>query len=128
VIRNFLQILTRLYIPLLLMSLFSCAGNLRLNMDRCETSESEFANTKEEFTIDKSFTAKVWSFGLLASQVNDIPLKDLLREQAISCVNVKYLRYTIGQSFWDQLLSVVPYIQRSSIKIEVMKTKDTTAF
>tara|TARA_Y100000780_G_C13696027_1_gene422617 strand:+ start:56625 stop:57002 length:378 start_codon:yes stop_codon:yes gene_type:complete len=118
-----------IYILLFLGPLFtSCAGNLSLKLDDCNIAQTQIAPTNTVFNIDRSFTTKVWSYGISSDSKTSLSLKDILREKALSCVNIKYIRYTIGQSFWDQLFSIIPFIQRSSIKIEVMKTEDAVGF
>ncbi len=115
-----------------LILLSSCAGNLRVSLKGCEISEAQIAditgNTQGKFEPDRIFTAKLWSTGMTSDSINDVVLKDILAEQGISCVSVKNLRYTLGQSFWDQIFSVVPFIQRSSLKVELVKTEDAVGF
>jgi len=124
VIRYFSRILYFFF----LCTLFSCAGSLRLKLEECNISDLQIAQTNRAFTVDRSFTTKIWSYGISSDSVTDISLKEVLGEKAISCVNIKYIRYTIGQSFWDQLFSIIPFIQRNSLKIEVMKTQDAVGF
>lgn len=117
---------------ILLLLLGSCAGNLRVSLKGCEISQVQIADTsgktQGKFEPDRSFTTKIWSFGMAEDSVTEVTLKDVLIEQGVSCVNIKTLRYTLGQSFWDQIFSVVPLIQRSSLKVEMVKTADAVGF
>ncbi len=106
----------------------SCAGNIRVKMDDCDISEAEISRTREKFNVDKRFTAKIWSYGIMEDSATEVQIKDVLREQGLSCVNIKYIRFRMGQSFWDQIFSIVPFIQRTSLRIEVMKTEDAVGF
>ncbi len=127
-----IKIFSQMALFLTLLCCASCAGNLRVSLKECEISQAQFAditgNSNGEFKPDRTFTTKLWSTGIGPDSVTDVVLKDVLSEQGVSCVSVKYLRYTIGQSFWDQIFSVIPFVQRSSLKVEVVKTDDAVGF
>jgi hypothetical protein len=42
-----------------------------------------------------------------------------MAEKEIECRSIAYLRYKIGQSFWDQIFSILPFMQRMTIEVEV---------
>lgn len=118
---------------LTLFSLFflsSCAGSLRVSLKNCPNSSAQFAQItgkdSSSFHPDHSFTTKFWSYGISYDSPSEVDLKDVLTDNGFNCENIKYIRYTLGQSSWDQMFSIVPFVQRSSIKIEVAMKDGTT--
>jgi len=111
------------FLCIFLILLSGCAGSLRVSMKDCLQSSAQFAQitgkNKNSFHADHTFTTKVWSYGISSDSPIEVELKDILADHGFNCVNIKYMRYTLGQSLWDQVFSVVPFIQRSSIKVEL---------
>lgn len=100
--------------------LSSCAGGVRLVQKECIRSDARLAEDQNAFRVDKKFSQKVWSMGSGESSASEVNLKEVLEGEDINCQNVKYIRYSIGQNFWDQIFSIVPFIQRSHVDYEVM--------
>lgn len=73
----------------------------------------------KEFNPNKVWQRKVWTSGGNGQAPTTLTLKELLSEKEIECKSVKSLRYRIGQSFWDQIFSIVPYFQRMTLTVEV---------
>ena len=117
------KVLISPFLCILLILLSSCAGSLHVSMKNCLKSRVQFAQVNARdastFHADHTFTTKFWSYGISSERPTDVELKDVLTDNGYSCVNIKYMRYTLGQSLWDQVFSVVPFIQRSSIKVEL---------
>lgn len=49
--------------------------------------------------------------------VNKVFVKKLLQEKKIDCNNLKTLSFTLGQNAFDQLLSFIPFVRRSTVVI-----------
>lgn len=110
------------FVILLLGSFFlisSCAGSVKITGRGCQAFDGEFVNINKEFRPDKVWQKKVWTHGGPESSARTFTLEELLLEKEIDCRKVGRLRYEIGQSFWDQIFSIVPFIQRMTIKVEV---------
>jgi len=63
---------------------------------------------------------KYWSYGGEEDSSETTNLGELLAHKQIECKKVKFLRLTTGQTFWDQIFSIVPFIQRMTLNIELM--------
>ena len=99
--------------------LTSCAGSVRISGRGCISKDAQFVNRNVLFKPNKVWQKKVWTFGGEADDVKSFSLVDLMSEREIDCKQIAYLRYKIGQSFWDQIFSIMPFMQRMTIDVEV---------
>lgn len=97
----------------------SCAGSVRVSGRGCTSLDGQFVNKNVFFKPNKSWQKKVWTFGGEAEDVKSFSLAELMAEKEIDCRSIAHLRYKIGQSFWDQIFSFLPLMQRMTIEIEV---------
>lgn len=102
-----------------MMAISSCAGSVRITGRGCVSKDAQFANKNVFFKPNIQWQKKVWSFGGEESDAKSYSLVELMSEKEIDCRNIAFLRYRISQSFWDQIFSVVPFMQRMTIEVEV---------
>lgn len=104
----------------------SCAGSVKIVGRGCQTFDGQFMDINKEFNPDKVWQKKVWTSGGPESSARTFTIEEVLLEKEIECRRVSRLRYKIGQSFWDQVFSIVPFVQRMTITVEV-ETKANTS-
>lgn len=102
-----------------LLFLSSCAGSVRITGRGCTSKDAQFVNRNVFFKPNKTWQKKVWSFGGEADDVKSFSLAEIMAEKEIDCRQIAYVRYKIGQSFWDQIFSFIPFMQRTTIEVEV---------
>ncbi len=100
-----------------LLFLSSCAGNVGLTSRGCKASDAQVMSEDKSFVADYSWDKKVWNSG----GVKMIRISNLLKEKEIDCTKVGRVRYQFAQTFWDQLFSVIPFISRMTVRLEVEK-------
>ncbi|MCR9203213.1 MAG: hypothetical protein NXH75_01450 [Halobacteriovoraceae bacterium] len=99
--------------------LSGCAGNVKILGRGCQTFNAEFVDINKGFNPSKAWQRKVWTSGGASQKPTTLTIREILDEKEIECKSVKSIRYSIGQSFWDQIFSLVPYIQRMTLSVEV---------
>lgn len=98
---------------------FSCAGNVKILGRGCQTFNAEFVDINKEFSPNKIWQRKIWTKGGVSQKPTTLTIREILDEKEIECRNVLSIRYAVGQSFWDQIFSIVPYLQRMTLTVEV---------
>lgn len=107
------------FLVLSLLLLSSCAGSVKIVGRGCQALAAQFVDTNKEFNPNKVWQRKVWTYGGPEKSARTFTIYELLQEKEIECRQVAKLRYQIGQSFWDQIFSVFPFVQRMTVKVEV---------
>ncbi len=96
-----------------------CAGSVKIAGRGCQTFEGQFMNANAGFTPNKVWQKKVWTRGGSESSARLFNIEEILEEKEIKCDQVALIRYQVSQSFWDQVFSVFPFIQRMTVQVEV---------
>lgn len=109
-----------LLIALLACLLSSCAGSIKVSTRGCQSMKTEFAHENMRFAPNVVWQEKYWTYGGGEDSSETTNLGELLADREIDCKKVKFLRLTTGQTFWDQIFSIVPFIQRMTLNIELM--------
>lgn len=109
----------KFFVLLGFLALHSCAGSVKISGKGCQTFKAQFVNINEGFNPNKSWEQKVWTYSGSKESPVIFSLKELLAYKEIECKDVKSIRYKIGQSLWDQIFSMPPFIQRMTLTVEV---------
>ena len=96
----------------LLLLCSSCGGHLKLSTRGCDLGQAVFDTGDSDVIYDDSLWHKNSD-----GEKKVVYLKELLNEKKIECSRLKTVSYEVGQSFMDQLLSLVPFVRRSHIVI-----------
>lgn len=96
----------------------SCAGSIKITHKDCQTNAT-FDNRNEPFTANHQWKVHIWSHRSSYEKATIINLKESLSKQGLACEKVKKIKYSIGQSLLDQLLSLIPFTQRSTVEFYV---------
>jgi hypothetical protein len=90
---------------LLLLSLFGCGSSIIVSPLGCKTSARFIDGSKiPDFKVERSFWAP---FGLFETTV--VKIKDLLKQEGISCKDVGTLTVTTTHSVEDVFRSIIPF-------------------
>lgn len=106
-----------------ILALSSCAGSIKVTPKGCERADIQFFNVENERVPTHIWQRTVWTFGGEESDVSEVELENLLADEDLKCADVRRIRYVFKQSIWDQIFSVFPLIQRSTLEVQVLATK-----
>jgi hypothetical protein len=98
---------------------FGCAGNVKILGRGCQTFNAEFVDINKGFNPNMVWQRKVWTRGGVSQKPTTLTIREILDDKEVECRKVKSIRYSVGQSFWDQIFSIVPYIQRMTLTVEI---------
>lgn len=96
----------------------SCGGSLKVTGRGCQAFDAQFVNRNIIFQPNFTWQKKVWTFGGTESSASTLKLAEIMSEKKIECKNLAFIRYQISQSFWDQIFSVFPFVQRMTLQVE----------
>ncbi len=102
----------------LLMFLSSCGGSLKVTGRGCQAFDAQFVNANVFFKPNFTWQKKVWTFGGTRESATVLKLSEIMADKKIECRNLAFIRYQISQSFWDQIFSVFPFVQRMTLQVE----------
>jgi hypothetical protein len=106
------------FLIILLIFLSSCGGSLKVTGRGCQAFNAQFVNANVFFKPNFTWQRKVWTFGGTKESAKVLTLSEIMSEKKIECRNLSFIRYQISQSFWDQIFSVFPFVQRMTLQIE----------
>lgn len=101
-----------------------CSGNLKVLGRGCRAFDAQFSDSSAPFQPSQVWQKKVWTGGHFKERPTTVTLREVLKEKDLDCNEVRSLRYTVMQSFWDQIFSMAPFFERMTLKVEVEIKKD----
>lgn len=102
---------------LILLLLSGCStGHISLSPRNCEakTASWEIEESEKDFFFEHS----IWFASTVSETPEIVRLKDILEVHDIDCRNLKAINFSVKNTLWDNIVSLMPFMSRSTFIFE----------